>query len=259
MATTRRPMVGWGIGLLIGGVVLALVAAVGGYRAVANDLRFFATSSVSSPASIVMHLHPGRYYVMEKVGDTAGFGSLTNGGQGPSPISPSDVTVDSMSGGSVPVTASDTSLEFSRSTSRYRAAVQFQIIDDGTYTITVATPSARFLVVPEIGEVVRRALPWLFLLTMAGVLAVVGLVLLIAGLVRGRRAVTAPAAAMPATTMPATATPATAMPTVPAASAPAASAPAATPAAAPAGWYADPAGSGRWRWWDGQRWTDHLS
>jgi hypothetical protein len=27
----------------------------------------------------------------------------------------------------------------------------------------------------------------------------------------------------------------------------------------PAGWYPDPAGHNRWRWWDGQRWTDHVS
>jgi hypothetical protein len=26
----------------------------------------------------------------------------------------------------------------------------------------------------------------------------------------------------------------------------------------PAGWYADPAGSGKERWWDGKGWTDHL-
>ncbi len=27
----------------------------------------------------------------------------------------------------------------------------------------------------------------------------------------------------------------------------------------PAGWQPDPAGVYRWRWWDGQRWTDHVS
>ena len=30
------------------------------------------------------------------------------------------------------------------------------------------------------------------------------------------------------------------------------------PAAPPAGWYPDPAGLPRQRWWDGVRWTDHL-
>ncbi|MPY93283.1 MAG: DUF4041 domain-containing protein [Acidimicrobiia bacterium] len=28
--------------------------------------------------------------------------------------------------------------------------------------------------------------------------------------------------------------------------------------AAAAGWYADPSGRGGWRWWDGQRWTEHV-
>ncbi|MDE3202732.1 MAG: CPBP family intramembrane metalloprotease [Acidobacteriota bacterium] len=27
----------------------------------------------------------------------------------------------------------------------------------------------------------------------------------------------------------------------------------------PPGWHPDPAGHNRWRWWDGQRWTDHVS
>lgn len=27
----------------------------------------------------------------------------------------------------------------------------------------------------------------------------------------------------------------------------------------PPGWHPDPAGLNRWRWWDGQRWTDHVS
>lgn len=30
------------------------------------------------------------------------------------------------------------------------------------------------------------------------------------------------------------------------------------PSAPPAGWYEDPWGEAAWRWWDGQRWTEHL-
>ncbi len=30
-------------------------------------------------------------------------------------------------------------------------------------------------------------------------------------------------------------------------------------AVAPPGWHPDPAGHNRWRWWDGQRWTEHVS
>ena len=33
----------------------------------------------------------------------------------------------------------------------------------------------------------------------------------------------------------------------------------AAPALPPPGWYPDPGGANRWRWWDGQRWTEHVS
>ncbi len=44
----------------------------------------------------------------------------------------------------------------------------------------------------------------------------------------------------------------------PAPAAPAAEA-AGTVTAVPPGWHADPGGLNCWRWWDGQRWTEHLS
>jgi hypothetical protein len=43
-------------------------------------------------------------------------------------------------------------------------------------------------------------------------------------------------------------------------SAPAVPAPAAAAPPPPgAGWFPDPSGANRWRWWDGQRWTEHIS
>lgn len=35
--------------------------------------------------------------------------------------------------------------------------------------------------------------------------------------------------------------------------------PSGAPVLPPSGWYADPAGADRLRWWDGQRWTDHVA
>ena len=35
--------------------------------------------------------------------------------------------------------------------------------------------------------------------------------------------------------------------------------PPAAPYAVPPGWFPDPAGNGRLRWWDGLRWTEHTS
>jgi hypothetical protein len=34
--------------------------------------------------------------------------------------------------------------------------------------------------------------------------------------------------------------------------------PDATPVSPQPGWYADPSGQASWRWWDGQRWTEHT-
>jgi hypothetical protein len=27
----------------------------------------------------------------------------------------------------------------------------------------------------------------------------------------------------------------------------------------PANWYRDPTGNAQWRWWDGQKWTEHIA
>jgi hypothetical protein len=242
MASNRHPLVGWGIGLLVGGLLVALIAMIGGYHAVAPQVRLFLASSVSSPSSVDLHLTPGGYAIMEKVGDTTGIGSLSVGTVQPTQISPNDVTVESTSGGSVVVSTTTVPFDFTRGSSKYRTAVEFQIVDEGDYVVAVTTPHARFLVTPQVTSVVGHAAGWLALLALAGLAALAGLVLLIVGLVKQRRnGALGPAVAVPLV----------------AAQAPTA-APVLVSSAAAAGWYADPGGSGRWRWWDGQRWTDHL-
>lgn len=96
-----------------------------------------------------------------------------------------------------------------------------------------------------------------FLGTLGAVLVVVGSVL---GYIAGPMPVAAPAAAAYAPVAPA---PAPAQPAQPAQPAPqpAQPAPAPEPAASlpPAGWYSDPSGQARLRYWDGQAWTEQTS
>jgi hypothetical protein len=112
---------------------------------------------------------------------------------------------------------------------------------------SVAGVGPQVIVAPSIASSLGNALAWLGAIALGALLAVIGLVLLIVGLVRGRRPAVAPSpASAPGSLAPPPAAPSVAV-----------QAPA--PAATPQGWYGDPKGEARLRWWDGQQWTDYVS
>jgi hypothetical protein len=133
---------------------------------------------------------------------------------------------------------------FHRNGDSYLGVVRFTADVPGSYHIQVNAPTRTDVVVERsLENEVTKALPWFGMTAAGGLIAIVGLVLLIVGIVRRRRPPTpayAPAGY-------AGAPPSYVSPSPP------------PPASTPPGWYADPGGSGRNRWWDGTQWTEHLS
>ena len=150
----------------------------------------------------------------------------------PTTLIPADVSVTGPGGVDLPVhTAEPTTVNLIGE--KYLAVVEFSVTSGGDYTVVIRSPT-RFgggvLISHAGGQDLHVRAAWLVLLAAGGFVALVGLVLLIIGVVRRDHAGRAQRLA--------------AAPT--------------GPILVPAGWYPDPGGTARYRWWDGAKWTDHT-
>ena len=245
----RRPLVWWGLGLLIVGVLLGVVGGtmfVG--SAGADVIRAFTAPIRDTPLDATIDLDEGTYVIYEQTGMGRGNSPFPGGGGRGVTISPDAVTVLSPSGESLPVESTSFDETIDRNSSTFTGAVRFTVEDSGVHRVSVEGFGQQVIVAPSIVSSFGNALAWLAVVALGALLAVIGLVLLIVGLVRGRRpAVTPSPASTPGSLAPppAPAPPVAVQPTA--------------PQATPQGWYADPRGEARLRWWDGQQWTDHVS
>ncbi len=213
----------------------------------ADVIRAFTAPIRDTPLDATIDLDEGTYVVYEQT--TMGRGNSPfpgNGGRGVT-ISPDAVSVLSPSGESLPVESTTFDETIDRSNSTFTGAVRFTVEDSGIHRVVVDGSGQQVIVAPSIVSSFGSALAWLAVVALGALLAVIGLVLLIIGLVRGRR----PAGAAAPASAPVSLAPPPAAPSV------AVQAPA--PAATPQGWYSDPKGEARLRWWDGQQWTDYVS
>jgi hypothetical protein len=209
--------------LLIAGVVIAIPALILGVLPI---IRALDASEFRVPGTNVMNLGTGTYVVYERTG-SAGLGNAFDAVT--VTLEPKDVIVTDENGTRIetyrPSLYNDV-LTQTNSNARYTGALRFKTTHAREYTIVVRTarPTTVIVARPFI-DTVRRALVFFVVGGVGGIMALVGVVLLIVGSVRRSRYRTAMAFAVPMT---------------------------------PAGWYLDPSGSGRQRYWDGTRWTEHL-
>ena len=203
--------------------------------------RIFVTT-YTVPGSVRVYLHEGTWNVYELSGGTDTVGPVGVTDDNGISIEPSMVTVDGPDG-PVRVHAPGNN-SISRGGDRFGAAAEFDAPTDGDYRISIDAPArTRVMIAPSFLDILLDTLPWLIAAGVAGIVALVGFVMLIVGTTRRQRVRKATWLAT-GTYGPGTA----AMPTAPY-----------PPALPPPGWHPDPYGVHRYRWWDGNRWTEQIS
>jgi hypothetical protein len=238
----RRRLAGIGAAVAALALVWVVVFAVRLVTHIGAPMAQSLTSPVqTTPLDRPMTLEHSEYAVYELTGHTSGGGGVTFSERRSVTVSPSQVTVTGPDGAVLQTHGPGFGTEtLPRGQDIFTAAVYFTAPASGSYRVQVDSGSAQVVIARSMSSGLSGARPDLVAVTGGSVTLLIGVVLLIVGLVRGRsrRAVAMPAGAPVA---------------APGQAGRAVSVPDAM--AAPPGWYADPENPQQWRFWDGRAWA----
>ena len=211
-----------GVALLVVGALSAVPLVV---KAVTSVGASITAKSHRTPFEITEDLDAGRYVVFERTGTTRTVGPITSTNNDAPTLSPELVDVVGPDGAPLPTEfLSGASETITQGNAVYTGVLEFEVATPGSHQIVVRGEGRQVLVSRSLGDSFRGLLPFVGVAAIGGVLFLGGLALLIVGAVRsGRKATPAP-----------------------------------SPTPSP-GWYADPGGGERLRYWDGAAWTEHTS
>ncbi len=181
-------------GLVWAGAILMVLSAVFGIFASTKvfgpAIDLINSPGMSYPGSEMFPLESGTYAVYERTGGASSGINFNRGGR--TTLTPANVKVTGPGSSTVTVSQATTVQTINDNTSVYTAAVTFKAPTAGSYTVTIASSSASasgsVLVGPTATSLGTRIAGWLLGLIAAGLVFVVGFVLLIVGLVRRSRA-----------------------------------------------------------------------
>lgn len=178
-------------GLVWAGAILIVLSSIGGVFSLVRMLSpaFDAINSptMSVPGSQSFTLEDGTYTLYERTGRSTG--GFPTGSSGLTSVSPSQITVTSPSGSTVPVVGVSYSETLDDGAVKYTGVGQFRAASAGSYRIDIRSEtSTQVKVGPSVLSLGEEIVVWIFALMGAGILFFVGVVLLIVGLVRRSRA-----------------------------------------------------------------------
>jgi hypothetical protein len=212
------------ITLMVVGTAIAIPTFIAGIAPIVRTMR--TTVRFDAPNTVRVHLGKATYMVYEDTGRSSIGSPFSSPGN--VTITPGDVTVSTAGSTNVEVYDRGTIREtLSSRGDRFVGAVRFTTPASGDYTVSVRSATRKaVLIARPLSDTIGSVLGWFALTAIGGILLLVGVVLLIVGSVRRGRSRNTNAFAYAAPPSP--------------------------------GWHPDPWGSGRWRYWDGYRWTEHV-